>query len=215
MLDSVAQAWHRWIANFHSTNFYDEGSVHADVVGGRERIGANDRDSASPKCGALGGGSAAHGARSRKRSTTRWLNLTLLTTKESRTRSRAKRQPRVKLKKARRTAKAQKRRTHRNGAVGSRDGTKPESGKQTKQQTCLDLLGRREGATIEDLEQATGRQKHSVRGFLAGAVRKKLGLTLVSEKPTYHPVHMPCWLAGIKLLTSAKRSRPRTRTQSL
>ena len=85
------------------------------------------------------------------------------------------------VKKARRTAKAQKRRTVRKGAVGS--GTKPASGKRTKQQTCLDLLGRREGATIEDLEEATGWQKHSVRGFLAGAVRKKLGLTLVSEKP--------------------------------
>ena len=85
--------------------------------------------------------------------------------------------------------KAQTRRTRSKGAVGSRNGTKPASGKQTKQQTCLDLLGRREGATIEDLEQATGWQKHSVRGFLAGAVKKKLGLTLVSEKPYAGPRH--------------------------
>ena len=99
----------------------------------------------------------------------------------------AKRQPRATVKKAGRTAKAQKRRTRRKGAVGSRNGTKPAAGKQTKQQTCLDLLGRREGATIEDLEEATGWQKHSVRGFLAGAVRKKLGLTLVSEKPDAGP----------------------------
>ena len=55
--------------------------------------------------------------------------------------------------------------------------------KQTKQQTCLDLLSRREGATIEELQAATGWQQHSVRGFLAGAVKKKLGLTLLSEKP--------------------------------
>jgi len=86
------------------------------------------------------------------------------------------------VKKAGGTAKAQKRRTRRKGAVGSRNGTKPAIGSQTKQQTCLDLLGRREGATIEDLQQATGWQKHSVRGFLAGAVKKKLGLTLISEK---------------------------------
>ena len=99
----------------------------------------------------------------------------------------AKPQRRANVKKARRTAKAQKRGTRRKGAVGSRNGTKPASGKQTKQQTCLDLLGRREGATIEDLEQATGWQKHSVRGFLAGAVKKKLGLTLVSEKPDAGP----------------------------
>ena len=98
-----------------------------------------------------------------------------------------KRQPRSNVKKARRTAKAQKRRTRRKGAIGSRNGTKPAIGKQTKQQTCLDLLGRREGATIEDLQEATGWQKHSVRGFLAGAVRKKLGLTLVSEKPDAGP----------------------------
>ena len=66
-------------------------------------------------------------------------------------------------------------------------GTKPAIRKQTKQQTCLDLLSRREGATIEELQAATGWQQHSVRGFLAGAVKKKLGLTLVSEKPDAGP----------------------------
>ena len=96
-------------------------------------------------------------------------------------------QSRPNVKKARRTAKAQTRRTRSKGAVGSRNGTKPPSGRQTKQQICLDLLGRREGATIEDLEEVTGWQKHSVRGFLAGAVRKKLGLTLISEKPDAGP----------------------------
>jgi hypothetical protein len=99
----------------------------------------------------------------------------------------AKSQSRPNVKKTRRTAKAQKRRTRSRSAVGSRNGTKRASGKQTKQQRCLDLLGRREGATIEDLEQATGWQKHSVRGFLAGTVKKKLGLTLVSEKPDAGP----------------------------
>ena len=65
--------------------------------------------------------------------------------------------------------------------------TKPAIKKQTKQQTCLDLLSRQEGATIEELQAATGWQQHSVRGFLAGAVKKKLGLTLVSEKPDEEP----------------------------
>ena len=59
----------------------------------------------------------------------------------------------------------------------------PAVRKQTKQQACIDLLNRREGATIEELQTVTGWQEHSVRGFLAGAVKKKLGLTLLSEKP--------------------------------
>jgi len=99
----------------------------------------------------------------------------------------AKCQPRATVKKGGGTAKAQKRRTLRKGTVVSRNSAKPAAGKQTKQQTCLDLLNRREGATIEELEQATGWQKHSVRGFLAGAVKKKLGLALVSEKPDAGP----------------------------
>ena len=91
-------------------------------------------------------------------------------------------------KKARRTIKATpKRQPRRKGAVATRISTKPATRKRTKQQACLDLLSRREGATIEELQEATGWQGHSVRGFLAGAVRKKLGLTLTSEKPDAGP----------------------------
>jgi hypothetical protein len=59
----------------------------------------------------------------------------------------------------------------------------PKVERVTKQERVLTLLSQSEGASIEEMMQATDWQQHSVRGFLAGTVKRKLGFSLTSLKP--------------------------------
>jgi len=52
----------------------------------------------------------------------------------------------------------------------------------TKQALLINLLKRKKGATIDEAVEATGWQAHTVRGAISGALKKKLGLTVTSEK---------------------------------
>ena len=52
----------------------------------------------------------------------------------------------------------------------------------TKQDTLIAMLRTPEGANIEEIVAATGWLSHTVRGSMSGALKKKLGLTITSEK---------------------------------
>jgi hypothetical protein len=58
----------------------------------------------------------------------------------------------------------------------------PKTRGGTKQAQLIAMLRRKEGATIAQIVAATGWQPHTVRGAFAGALKKKLGLTVTSEK---------------------------------
>ena len=52
----------------------------------------------------------------------------------------------------------------------------------TKQARMIELLRRREGATVEQIAEATGWQHHTIRGAISGALKKKLGLTIEATR---------------------------------
>ncbi len=63
-------------------------------------------------------------------------------------------------------------------AAGQVRKTRPD----TKQAKLVAMLQRPEGASLDEIVAATGWQAHTVRGAIAGALKKKLGLTVTSEK---------------------------------
>jgi hypothetical protein len=85
-------------------------------------------------------------------------------------------------------AKGKRRENARTGAILAREGS--------KKATVLALIGRKEGASLGELMRATGWQAHSIRGFLSGALGKKMGLKIGSQKQehsdrTYRLIRSP------------------------
>ena len=66
--------------------------------------------------------------------------------------------------------------------AGKKAAKAAESRQGSKVSAILELLKRPGGATAKELMKATGWQPHSVRGFLSGTLRKKMGLEVISAK---------------------------------
>lgn len=80
------------------------------------------------------------------------------------------------------------RQRHQNPAKGSKAATPATGGRvrktrtDTKQAKLIAMLKAKDGATVEEIAKAFGWQTHTVRGALYGALKKKLGLDVISEK---------------------------------
>ena len=65
----------------------------------------------------------------------------------------------------------------------TKEATPPKDAREgSKKAVVLELLRRPEGATLAGIISATGWQPHSVRGFISGALGKKMGLAIESFK---------------------------------
>ena len=126
-------------------------------------------------CGALGGASVNHDAANPTE-----LNIMSAATIETATRS--KRPVSIRHAGGEKAQASQKARSSPAVAKPPKPTEAQREERVTKQERMLTLLSQPEGASIEEMMQATKWQQHSVRGFLAGTVKKKLGFALTSSK---------------------------------
>ena len=79
-----------------------------------------------------------------------------------------------------RPAKGKKARTTARASGEPAEKPTPRAG--TKQARMIEMLKRPEGATVEQIAEATGWQHHTIRGAISGALKKKLGLTVEATR---------------------------------
>jgi hypothetical protein len=86
-----------------------------------------------------------------------------------------------------------------------RKAKRPKREPGSKQDSVIAMLKSPAGATIDAMMKATGWQQHSVRGFLAGVLRKRLKLKLGSKKVDGRRVYR---------ITGGAKDRSKSRSQS-
>jgi len=64
----------------------------------------------------------------------------------------------------------------------SKKAAKPAAERDSKKASVIEMMSRKGGATLAEVMKATGWQPHTVRGFVAGTLGKKMGLTVESTK---------------------------------
>ena len=90
----------------------------------------------------------------------------------------------------------------------TRDPEPKRADRGSKQSRVIALLQSPTGATIEAMMKATGWQQHSVRGFLAGVVRKRLKLKLGSKKLDGNRIYQIASADSGKLTSRQPQRRP-------